>query len=56
MFGVVAQFFNVAAQTCVWTFTIQYVIAAIGVTEAQAGWYLQPALIVFLIARFVMAA
>ena len=23
-FGVVAQFFNVAAQTCVWTFTIQY--------------------------------
>ncbi len=54
VFGVVAQFFNVAAQTCVWTFTIQYVIAAIGGTEAQAGWYLQASLIVFLIARFVM--
>ncbi len=54
VFGVVAQFFNVAAQTCVWTFTIQYVIATIGGTEAQAGWYLQASLIVFLIARFVM--
>lgn len=54
VFGVVAQFFNVAAQTCAWTFTIPYVIAAIGGTEAQAGWYLQASLIVFLIARFVM--
>lgn len=54
VFGVLAQFFNVAAQTCVWTFTIQYVLAALGGTEAQAGWYLQASLIVFLIARFVM--
>lgn len=52
--GVIAQFFNVAAQTCVWTFTIQYVMEAIGGTEAQAGWYLQASLIVFLISRFVM--
>ncbi|MDN5569342.1 MAG: L-fucose:H+ symporter permease [Paracoccus sp. (in: a-proteobacteria)] len=54
VFGVAAQFFNVAAQTCVWTFTIQYVIEALDRTEAQAGWYLQASLIVFLIARFVM--
>lgn len=53
-FGVIAQFFNVAAQTCVWTFTIKYVMEAIGGTEAQAGWYLQASLIVFLISRFVM--
>ncbi|MBT9385420.1 L-fucose:H+ symporter permease [Pseudooceanicola sp. CBS1P-1] len=53
-FGVLAQFFNVAAQTCTWTFTIQYVIGAIGGTEAQAGWYLQASLMVFLVARFVM--
>ncbi|WP_045393046.1 L-fucose:H+ symporter permease [Falsirhodobacter sp. alg1] len=53
-FGVIAQFFNVAAQTCTWTFTIQYVIGAIGGTEAQAGWYLQASLILFLVARFVM--
>lgn len=53
-FGVVAQFFNVAAQTCTWTFTIQYVQEAIGGNEAQAGWYLQASLIVFLISRFLM--
>ena len=54
--GVIAQFFNVAAQTCAWTFTIQYVLGTIGGTEAQAGWYLQASLIVFLVSRFVMVA
>lgn len=54
VFGVMAQFFNVAAQTCVWTFTIQYVMGAIGGNEAQAGWYLQASLMVFLVSRFVM--
>lgn len=53
-FGVIAQFFNVAGQTCVWTFTIQYVIEAIGGDEANAGQYLQYSLIVFLVSRFVM--
>lgn len=53
-FGVIAQFFNVAAQTCVWTFTIQYVMEAIGGTEADAGPYLQASLLVFLVSRFVM--
>ncbi|MBM3604891.1 MAG: L-fucose:H+ symporter permease [Alphaproteobacteria bacterium] len=54
VFGVVAQFFNVAAQTCAWTYTIAYVMGAIDGTEAQGGWYLQASLIVFLISRFVM--
>lgn len=54
VFGMTAQFFNVAAQTCVWTFTIPYVLAALGGTEAQAGWYLQASLILFLVARFAM--
>ncbi|MFS4437933.1 L-fucose:H+ symporter permease [Paracoccaceae bacterium GXU_MW_L88] len=53
-FGVLAQFFNVAAQTCVWTFTIQYVMEAIGGDEANAGRYLQYSLLVFLISRFIM--
>lgn len=53
-YGVIAQFFNVAAQTCVWTFTIQYVQEALTVDEAEAGAYLQYSLIVFLISRFVM--
>ncbi|RDL45259.1 L-fucose:H+ symporter permease [Marinomonas piezotolerans] len=52
--GVVAQFFNVAAQTCVWTFTIQYVQEAIGGSEASASDYLQYSLILFLISRFIM--
>lgn len=54
VFGVIAQFFNVAAQTCVWTFTIQYVIEAIGGTEAEAGRYLQISLLIFLVSRFIM--
>lgn len=53
-FGVVAQFFNVAAQTCTWTFTIQYAGAALGIEPGPAGWYLQASLIVFLVSRFVM--
>lgn len=52
--GVVAQFFNVAAQTCTWTFTIQYVQEAIGGSEANAGYYLQYSLLIFLVFRFLM--
>ncbi|MGB3766851.1 MAG: L-fucose:H+ symporter permease [Phormidesmis sp.] len=52
--GVIAQFFNVAAQTCTWTFTIQYVQEAIGGNEANAGAYLQYSLLVFLVSRFIM--
>jgi FHS family L-fucose permease-like MFS transporter len=53
-FGVVAQFFNVAAQVCTWTFTIQYAQDVVHVPTAFSGWYLQASLIVFLISRFVM--
>ena len=53
-FGVVAQFLNVGAQVCAWSFTIQYALDVVGVSEDTAGWYLQASLIVFLIARFVM--
>lgn len=53
-YGVAAQFFNVAAQTCVWTFTILYATDVVGVSKGDAGWYLQASLIVFLISRFVM--
>jgi len=42
VFGVVAQFFYVAAQICVWTFTIHYIV---GVVEAGQGdslvWFLE---------------
>jgi MFS transporter, FHS family, L-fucose permease len=53
-YGVIAQFLNVGAQVCVWTFTIQYAQDVVGVPVASSGWYLQASLIVFLIARFVM--
>jgi FHS family L-fucose permease-like MFS transporter len=53
-YGVVAQFLNVGAQVCAWTFTIQYAQDVVGVPVARSGWYLQASLIVFLIARFVM--
>ncbi|MBY5924929.1 MULTISPECIES: L-fucose:H+ symporter permease [unclassified Halomonas] len=53
-FGVVAQFFNVAAQTCTWTFTIHYVTEALGVGSEAAGYWLQASLLVFLVSRFVM--
>ena len=53
-YGVLAQFFNVAAQTCVWTFTILYAQDVVGVSPESAGWWLQASLIIFLISRFVM--
>jgi FHS family L-fucose permease-like MFS transporter len=55
-FGVVAQFFYVAAQICVWTFLIQYATLSVGLTEADAGWWLQASIIVFLVFRFVCTA
>jgi MFS transporter, FHS family, L-fucose permease len=53
-YGVVAQFFNVAAQVCVWSFTIQYARDVVGVPADTAGWYLQASLLLFLVSRFVM--
>ena len=53
-YGVAAQFFNVGAQVCTWTFTIQYAQDVVGVPTEDSGWYLQASLIVFLVARFLM--
>jgi MFS transporter, FHS family, L-fucose permease len=53
-YGVFAQFFNVAAQTCVWTFTILYAQDVVGVSAEDSGWFLQASLILFLVSRFVM--
>jgi FHS family L-fucose permease-like MFS transporter len=53
-FGVVAQFSNVAAQVCTWTFLILYVEQALGGSLEKGGAFLQASLVVFLISRFVM--
>src|SRR4051794_39729122 len=53
-YGVGAQFFNVGAQVCTWSFTIQYALDVVGVPTKSAGWYLQASLLLFLVARFVM--
>ncbi|WP_299494088.1 L-fucose:H+ symporter permease [uncultured Shewanella sp.] len=53
-YGVMAQFFNMAAQTCVWTFTIRYVMNALSSNAEEAGTYLQYSMITFLLSRFLM--
>jgi MFS transporter, FHS family, L-fucose permease len=51
---VAAQFFNVAAQVCAWSFTILYAQDVVGVSPDNAGWFLQASLLLFLVSRFVM--
>jgi len=53
-YGVIAQFFNIAAQVGTWSFTIQYAENVVGASPRAAGWYLQASLILFLVSRFVM--
>ncbi|NAZ76580.1 L-fucose:H+ symporter permease [Kineococcus sp. T13] len=53
-FGVIAQFFNVGAQTCAWTFTLQYAAEAVEATAVEQGRWLQASLLVFLASRFLM--
>ena len=53
-FGVVAQFFNIAAQVGTWSFTIQYASNVAGINPIHAGWFLQASLLLFLVSRFVM--
>jgi FHS family L-fucose permease-like MFS transporter len=51
---VVAQFFNVGAQVCTWSFTIQYAEEVVGWSAGAAGWALQASLLLFLVSRFLM--
>lgn len=55
-FGVIAQFFNVAAQVCCWTYIIQYTEQAVDGSLQLGSQMLQISLIVFLVARFIMTA
>jgi FHS family L-fucose permease-like MFS transporter len=53
-YGVIAQFANVAAQVCTWTYIIQYVQQALGGSLQKGGAYLQASLLIFLGSRFLM--
>ncbi len=51
--GVVAQFFYVGAQICVWSFTIRYVMQELGLNEDDAATYYLTALVLFTLSRFI---
>ena len=54
-YGVLAQFFNVGAQVCTWTYIVLYVAEVVpGGDAIQGAYFLQISLIVFFIARFFM--
>ena len=52
VWGVVAQFFYVGAQICVWSFTIRLVMQELGIVEADAATYYLASIICFCCARF----
>ncbi|MDR8392716.1 L-fucose:H+ symporter permease [Aliifodinibius sp. S!AR15-10] len=51
--GVLAQFFYVGAQICVWSFTIRYVMEELNLAESAASNYYIAALVVFTVFRFI---
>ena len=53
IFGVIAQFFYVGAQICVWSFIIRYTMMELGVAEASASNYYIASLILFTLFRFI---
>lgn len=53
VFGVIAQFFYVGAQICVWSFIIRYVMEELNVLEAEASSYYIASLILFTLFRFI---
>ncbi len=54
--GVIAQFFYVGAQLCVWSFTIRYIMGELGMNEDESSTYYIAALILFTAMRFVNTA
>lgn len=52
-YGIIAQFFYVGAQTCVWSFMIRLTMNEIRVNEATASNYFLIAIILFTVCRFI---
>lgn len=53
VYGVVAQFFYVGAQICVWSFTIRIVMQELNVNESEASTYYLISIVGFCLSRFV---
>ncbi len=51
--GVIAQFFNVGAQICVWGFFINYVTETMGYTNQTASFNLSIGMVIFAVGRFL---
>ncbi|PUA28991.1 MAG: L-fucose:H+ symporter permease [Cellvibrio sp. 79] len=57
MFGVIAQFFYVGAQVCIWSFLIRYGQEAVpGTGEKTLANYLLASLVIFMVGRFIATA
>ena len=52
-FGVVAQFFYVGVQTCVWSFTIRYAMAELNCLEKEASMFFLYSILAFTLFRFI---
>ena len=52
-FGVLAQFFNVGAQVCVWGFFINYAVEILAFSDFSAANYLANGMIIFMLGRFI---
>ncbi|MGO1638442.1 L-fucose:H+ symporter permease [Ancrocorticia populi] len=53
-YGVVAQFFNLSAQVCCWTYILQYVQQTMDGSLQLGAQLLQVSLLIFLVSRFFM--
>lgn len=53
-YGVVAQFFYVGAQTCVWSFTIRFAMARLGILEKEASMLFLYSILAFTGFRFIL--
>jgi FHS family L-fucose permease-like MFS transporter len=56
LLAVVAQFFYVGAQVCVWSYTIRYAQEATGMGEKAAAGWVMAALVTFMVGRFAGSA
>jgi MFS transporter, FHS family, L-fucose permease len=51
--GVLAQFFNVGGQACVWGFFINYMVESFKMSDQRAAYLLSTGMVIFMIGRFV---